>query len=133
MRNDRLTTFKEIQKQPSELFYEKAVLKNFAIFTGWTGKYLCWSLFLIQSTAKFLRPPILINICERRLLKMCSWNREKLKIILYIKKQVFSTSISEISENVCFYHDWIPIIFLWCGEKETPKNKYLLELIKRRS
>ena len=33
------------QKQPLEVFYEKAVLKNFAIFTG---KHLCWSLFLIK-------------------------------------------------------------------------------------
>ena len=30
------------QKQPSEVFHKKAVLKNFAIFTG---KHLCWSLF----------------------------------------------------------------------------------------
>ena len=30
------------QKQPLELFYKKAILKNFAIFTG---KQLCWSLF----------------------------------------------------------------------------------------
>ena len=26
--------FKKIQKQPPEVFYKKAVLKNFAIFTG---------------------------------------------------------------------------------------------------
>ena len=37
-----------------------------------TGKHLCWSLFLILSIAKFLRAPILKNICERLLLKMCS-------------------------------------------------------------
>ena len=35
-------TFK---KQPPEVFYKKAVLKNFAIFRG---KTLCWSLFLIN-------------------------------------------------------------------------------------
>ena len=33
------------QKQPSEMFYKKAVLKNFAIFTG---KHLWWSLFLTK-------------------------------------------------------------------------------------
>ena len=33
------------QKQPPKVFYKKAVLKNFAIFTG---KHLCWSLFLIN-------------------------------------------------------------------------------------
>ena len=51
-----------------------------------------------------------------------------------MKKQVFSTSISEISENVCFYFmiDFPNIlysdeVFLWCG------NTKYLELIKRRS
>ena len=53
----------------------KAVLKNFAIFTG---KQLCWGLFLIKFmkkrlqhrcfpvkiALKFLRIPILKNICE---------------------------------------------------------------------
>ena len=37
--------------------------RNFPIFTGRTGKHLCWSLFLIQNIAKFLREPILKNIC----------------------------------------------------------------------
>ena len=45
---------------------------------------------------------------EQLLQEMCSWNWAKLKIIhkefqLYIKKQTFSRSISETSENVCFY------------------------------
>ena len=64
---------------------EKAVLKNFA---NVTGKHLCWNLFLMNSYAfrpatllkwdskidlflvkftKFLRTPILKNICERLL------------------------------------------------------------------
>ena len=34
-----------IQKQPPVVFYKKAVLKNFAIFTG---KQLCRNLFLIK-------------------------------------------------------------------------------------
>ena len=34
-----------MRKQSPEVFYKKAVLKNFAIFTG---KYLCWNLFLIK-------------------------------------------------------------------------------------
>ena len=73
------------QKQPPEVFYKKALLKNFAIFTG---KYLCWSLFLIKllafraatikkrlqhkclpvNIAKYLRTPLLKNICECLLL-----------------------------------------------------------------
>ena len=61
MGNSCLITFKIIQKQPPEKFYKKAVLKNFAIFTG---KYLCWRHFLIQNIA-----PVLKNICKRLLLK----------------------------------------------------------------
>ena len=56
---------------------KKTVLKNFAIFTG---RHLCWSLFLIKlmdfrhrcfpvNIAKFLRTPILKNICEWLLLR----------------------------------------------------------------
>ena len=37
-----------LQKQPPEVFYKKAILKNFAILTG---KHLCWSLFLIKLRA----------------------------------------------------------------------------------
>ena len=32
---------------------EAATRGNFAIFTGRTGKHLCWSLFLILNIAKF--------------------------------------------------------------------------------
>ena len=55
--------------------YKKAVLTNFAILIR---KHPCWSLFLIKfqvfrqkcfpvNIAKFLRTPILKNICERLL------------------------------------------------------------------
>ena len=40
-----LTTRLKPQKQPLELFCKKGVLRNFANFTG---KHLCWSLFLIE-------------------------------------------------------------------------------------
>ena len=63
--------FKKIQKQPPEMFYKKAVLKNLAIFARRKGKHLCWSPFLIKNIAKFLRAPILMNYCEQLLLKMC--------------------------------------------------------------
>ena len=36
------------QNQPPEVFCKKGVLKNFANFTG---KHLCWSLFLIKLQA----------------------------------------------------------------------------------
>ena len=74
-----------------------------------TEKHLCWRLFLILSIAKFLKEPILKNICERLLLKMCSWNWEKLKFIrsfnFRLKNQYqYSTSISETSENDFFFY-----------------------------
>ena len=44
-----------MQKQPPEVFYKAALLKDFVTFTG---KYMCWSLFLIQNIARFLRASI---------------------------------------------------------------------------
>ena len=47
-----------------EVFLEKAALKNFAIFTG---KYLCWSLFLTTMQA-FLGKPFSQNTSGRQVL-----------------------------------------------------------------
>ena len=58
--------FKIMQKQPPDKFFEKAILKNFAIITG---KRLCWSLFLVPNIAKLFRAPTLKNICQRLLPK----------------------------------------------------------------
>ena len=57
------------------MLFKVGALKHFTIFTG---KYLCWSLFLIKfikkkhqhrcfsvNIARFLRASILQNICER--------------------------------------------------------------------
>ena len=38
----------EVQKQSPEVFCKKSVLKNFANFTG---KHLCWSIFIIKLQA----------------------------------------------------------------------------------
>ena len=59
-----LASFGDIQKQPPEVFYKKAVLKNFAIFSG---KHLQDRCFPVN-IAKFLRTLLLKNICERQLL-----------------------------------------------------------------
>ena len=74
-----------IQKQPLEVFYKKGVHTNFAIFTG---RHLCWSLFLKKlhfwnfiktrlqhkcssvNLVKFLGTPILKNTCKRLLLNI---------------------------------------------------------------
>ena len=70
---------------------QKAVLKSFSIFTE---KHLCWSLFLNKNAglqswnfikkrlqhrffsvniAKFLRTPVLKNICERLFERFPTW------------------------------------------------------------
>ena len=127
-----------MQKQPPDVSYKKTVLKNFAIFTRKHGKHLRRSLLLIQNIGKFLRAPILKNICEQLF-----WKNFKMLIRDFnssLKKQDFSTSISEISENVCLF-SFIPVI-LWsvslgvCIYKQhffdVVRNK-LPELIKRKS
>ena len=80
-----------------------------------TGKYLCWSLFLILSIVKFLRASTLKNICERLLLKMCSWNWENLFIMSFnftlrnrffqhqYQKQVHSGISWLVSHEVCIH------------------------------
>ena len=106
-----------------------------------TEKYLCWSVNLILSITKFLRAPILKNICQPLLLKMCLWKWEKLKFIhkefwLYIKIQVFSTSIYQkkfmigilwlVSHEVCIH-------ILYFFDVVRNKLQLLNMLIKRRS
>ena len=70
------------------------------------------------------------NICKQHFWK-CVHDTEKKKLFL----RNFYIYIKETSENVCFYFMigflwslYPDTIFLWCGN-----NKYLLELIKRRS
>ena len=70
--------YQQSQKHPPEIFYnKKSVLKNFANFTR---KRFCKSLFLIKlqafrhrsfpvKPAKFLRTPILKNVCKSLLLQ----------------------------------------------------------------
>ena len=86
-------------QQPPEVLCKKGGLKHFANFTG---KNLCWSLFLIKFTKRkklfiknrlqhrcfsaifgtFLRKPILENTCERLLLL----------ILLFIRPLSFQTT-----------------------------------------
>ena len=50
----------------SQMFFKIAVLKN---FTHFTGKDLCWSLFLTKLQASRSVTLLKKNICERLLLK----------------------------------------------------------------
>ena len=62
-----------LQRQPPDMFYKKGVLNNFTLFTG---KHVCWRLqhaCFPVNIAKFLKTPILKNICERLLLLPKPW------------------------------------------------------------
>ena len=80
-----------MEKYNEQVFFEKAVLKNIAIFTG---KHLCWSLFLSENVslqsynfikkrlqhrcfpvkiAQFLRARALKNICEPLFERFSTW------------------------------------------------------------
>ena len=81
-------------KTATGVFYKKAILKTLAIFTG---KHLCWGLFLIKlqafpvNIAKFLRTPILMNICERVFLT------------LIIIRKIGLSSFSLRTKTTCVY------------------------------
>ena len=98
-----------IQNQPIEVYYKKAVFKNFAIFTG---KYLCWSLFLIRlqawrpanllkrdsntdifivNIAIFLRAPVLKTICKRLVLWIQRMNSQQWWNTISIVKNYLSS------------------------------------------
>ena len=80
---EQIVTVACFKKQTPEVFCKKSAFKNFATFTG---KYLCWSNFLIKLEGlkiskkdtpyvisqrnlwKFWKAPILKNICEPLLL-----------------------------------------------------------------
>ena len=136
MQNSCLFAFKKYRSS-----HRRCSIKKLLKISKFAEKHLCWSLFLIQNIAKSksLRVPTFKKICERLLLKMCSWNCEKIKLLI----RNFLLYIKETSENVCFYFmkeksqkacfyfmigffwDWYSdTVFLWCGE---------LELIKRSS
>ena len=44
-KDTKTTSGVQLQKQPPEVFYQKAIPKNITIFTG---NHVCWSLFLIK-------------------------------------------------------------------------------------
>ena len=88
-----------------------------------TGNHLFWSPFLILSIAKFLRAPILKNICEWLLLKICSWTWEKFKIIHdknFTLKTLFQHQYQKQVHDSYFligspWRLYSHTIFLWCG------------------
>ena len=123
----RCSVRKRVLKNFGKLLRKTAVLESFSyeVASLQPASFLKrdpnTSAFL-WSLRKFLEQLLLL------LLKMFSWNWEKLKFLksfnFTLKNRLFVASISETSENVCFYFmigfPWslyLHAIFLWCGEK----------------
>ena len=109
---------------------KKDVLKKFANFTG---KRLCWSLFLIKLQAKLqhwcfpvkfaksLRTSILKNICERLLLQWRVWTRRDLDRVQskyfflkhnnFIRSNVAISFIHKIKK--CFFNISVDILIIF--------------------
>ena len=114
------------------MLHKTAILKNFAILTG---KHLCWNLFFnnrfikkrrqhrsfLANIEKFLRTPILKNICERLLLRVflerfCTWTNN-----IGIEEDVFSKTkqtknilkLSYTKKNLPFHNILYHFIFLY--------------------
>ena len=136
------------KKQPPEVFYKIAVLKNFSILTG---KYLCSSLFLIKfaplqisnflkkrfqrrcfsvNIAKFLKKLILKKICERLLLNNVKGNYSSMKIVWSVSQHLQENTFTEATfliNSSCrmqfkpiFIKKEVPtLVFSWCFIKST--------------
>ena len=78
------------QKQPQQLFYEIGILKSFATFTG---KRLCWNLFLITSQA--LGPTTLLKKAPTHV-----FSCEYCKILKYICKRLLLTTVGTLYRHL---------------------------------
>ena len=74
-----------LQKQPFAAVFQKGVLKNFVIFTG---KHMCWSLFIIKLQA--FRPVNIANFSEQLILL------EHLQWLLLNSGTIPSTRLADI-------------------------------------
>ena len=116
-----------MEKYNEQVFYKKAALKTFVIFRG---KNLCWSLFFNKSAvsqswnfikkwlqhrcfpvniAKFLRTPVVKNICERMFNRFSTW----INNIRNIWNEYF---FEKTKQQKVFKLSWMKkLAFLWCS------------------
>ena len=112
------------------MFHKKAVLKNFAIFTG---KHLCWNLFFNKNASlqgpsfikkrleNFLRTPVLKSICERLLLRVSLelfsiWTNNigsEEDVFSKIKQNKIRSKIQLYEKNLPFYDVLYHFVFLF--------------------
>ena len=86
------------------MFFKIGALKNFANFTG---KHLCWSLFLVKFLTNFIKDtPTQEFSCEIWKNFKNTFSTEHLQWLLLSKEtptQVFACEICEIFKNFFFY------------------------------
>ena len=90
---------KLIQKQPPEAFCTKPVLSKTLQYLQ--DKQVLKSLFY-SGYCDIFKSPILKNICEQLLLKMCSLNWKK-------RKNFFNINIRNGWKCLFLFHDWFPM------------------------
>ena len=111
-----------------QVFYTKVIIKNFAIFTE---KQLRWSLFLNKNAglqswnfikkrlqhrffpvniAKFLRTPVLENICERLFERFPTW-ASNITRNMGIEEDIFSKTKTKNSK----FSYMKKLTFSWCS------------------
>ena len=86
-----------------QMFFKLGALKNCANFTG---KHLCWSLFLIKFLTNFIKDtPTQVFSCEIWKIFQNSFSTEHLLWLFLSKEtpiQVFACEICEIFKNIFF-------------------------------
>ena len=94
------------KKQPPEVFYKKASLKNFSIFTG---KHLCLRFFLIKlqvfSSATLLKRDfntVLFLWILRNFWKRLFWRKSVNRCYWIMSSQIFYPFISNRCSYKCF-------------------------------
>ena len=108
-----------MQQQSLQMFLKIDVLKNFASFTG---KHLCWHLFLIKLQAEFLRTPSFKEYFQWLLL----WFLQQSNLIFSVITITLGYN-QKLSQKYCtYYHPTFIKIFI-SPIKSIPSSPKILQ------
>ena len=123
--------FKKYRKPP-ELFYEKAVLLKTWHYSQDEQENTCVGFLFIQSIAKFLRAPILKNICFWKYFHETEKNKICLKSFNFTLKNCFFQHQYQEQVKMLVFISWlvshetcIHNISLVCLQVNSKGSKYL--------
>ena len=109
-----------MEKYNEQMFHKRAVFKNLAMITG---KHLCWCVFFNENAslepcnflkkrlqhrcspvivAKYLRTPVLKNICERLFKRYPTWINN-ITVEIFSKKKKKKHSKTRLDEKTCLF------------------------------